>query len=211
MADLEQLLESLADDAARVQPAPHPYALAAKWMAAAAAYLAVALAVSGLRPDFAQALQHPWFLAELAMLLLMFIATALSAALLAYPDLHQKRALAFAPAGLFALFLLLLLGAWNADSPPAPLPVHSYECTLSILLVALLPLAWTFFSMRKFASTHPRWAGSIAVLSAFSVGALWLRLHEVNDSVMHLVVWHYLPMLAAGFVGLWLGKKLLKW
>ena len=36
-----------------------------------------------------------------------------------------------------------------------------------------------------------RLAGGIALLCAFSVGALWLRLHEVNDSILHLFQWHY--------------------
>jgi hypothetical protein len=211
MENLEQLINDLSKDTARVKPASHPFVLGLKWMGAAAAYLAVSLAVSGLRPDLAQALQQPWYVAELAMLLLMFVATAISAALLSFPDLYQKHALAFSPVAVFALFVLLMLFAWNADSPPAPLPVHSWQCTLSITLFSLLPAAWTFYAMRKYASTHYRWAGSIALLSAFSVGALWLRLHEVNDSIYHVMVWHYLPMLAAGLAGLWLGKKLLKW
>jgi hypothetical protein len=101
--------------------------------------------------------------------------------------------------------------AWNADSPPAPLPMHSFECTFSIILVSLLPAAWTFYTIRQYASTHYRLAGSIALLSAFSVGALWLRLHEVNDSVTHLIQWHYLPMLVFGMIGLLLGRVLLKW
>ena len=49
------------------------------------------------------------------------------------------------------------------------------------------------------------------LLSAFSVGAIWLRLHEETDSIDHVVVWHYLPMLAIGLIGFWLGKRLLKW
>jgi len=65
--------------------------------------------------------------------------------------------------------------AWQADNPPAPLPVHSFECTRSIALLSLLPAAWMFYMMRKFASTHYHWAGSIAFLFAFSVGALWER------------------------------------
>jgi hypothetical protein len=211
MADIEQLVETLAADASKVAPAPHPFVLALKWVGGGAAYLAVSLAVSGLRPDLAQALQHPLYVAELVALLLIFLATAFSAALLAFPDLHQKRALAFSPVALFALFVLLMLFAWHADNPPASLPVHSWQCTLSIILVSLLPGAWTFYAMRKYASTHYRWAGSIAVLSAFSIGALWLRLHEVNDSIHHVMLWHYLPMLVVGLLGLWLGKKLLKW
>jgi hypothetical protein len=210
MADIEQLVESLAADNTKVKPAPHPFVLGLKWIAAAAVYLVVSLALSGLRPDLAQALQNPWYVAELAMLLLLFIATAISAALLSFPDLHQKSALAYAPVAVFALFVLLMLAAW-IEVPAAPLPVHSWQCTLSITLFSLLPAAWTFYAMRKYASTHYRWAGGIALLSAFSVGALWLRLHEVNDSIHHVMLWHYLPMLAVGLIGLWLGKKLLKW
>lgn len=212
MKDIEQLVAELAHDAAAaVQPAPHPYVLSLKWIGAAAVYLAVSLAVSGLRPDLAHALQQPWYIAEVVALLLIFIATSFSAALLAFPDLHQKRKLAFAPVAMFALFLLVLLFAWHADNPPAPLPEHSFQCTISIILVSLLPMVWTLYAMRKFASTHYHLAGAIALLSAFSVGALWLRLHEVNDSIVHVVEWHYLPMLAVGLIGLWLGKLLLKW
>ena len=65
--------------------------------------------------------------------------------------------------------------------------------------------------MRKYASTHYRLAGSVALLSAFSVGALWLRLHEVNDSIVHVIEWHYLPMLVIGLIGLGLGQRVLKW
>ena len=211
MKDIDQLVSELANDAPAVQPAPHPFLLSLQWMAAAAVYLVVSLLISGLRPDLAQALLQPWYIAEVVVLLLIFIATTFSAALLAFPDLHQKRGLAFAPVAMFILFLLVMLFAWRADSPPAPLPVHSFMCTISIIMVSLLQMAWTLYAMRRFASTHYQLAGAIALLSAFSVGALWLRLHEVNDSTAHVIEWHYLPMLAFGLAGLWLGKLLLKW
>ncbi|MDD5058944.1 MAG: DUF1109 domain-containing protein [Sideroxydans sp.] len=211
MTNIDDLVAQLAQDATQVKPAPHPFKLSLQWMGAAAIYLAVSLAFSGLRPDWRATLGNPWFIAELAALLAVFIVTSLSAALLAFPDLHQKRRLAFAPVASFALLVLLLFLAWRSDNPPAPLPVHSFECTLSITLMTLLPAVWTFYSMRKFASTHYRLAGSVALLSAFSVGALWLRLHEVNDSIAHVVEWHYLPMLGIGLLGLWLGKVFLKW
>jgi hypothetical protein len=211
MGNIEELVDSLARDAAPVKPAPHPLMLSIRWVAAAAAYLVVSLWLSGLRPDLMQKFHEPWFCAEVACRALIFIATALSAAVLACPDLHQMQKAALAPAALFALFVAIILFAWRANVPPAPLPVHSFECTAGITLVALLPATWTFFSMRKLASTHSRWAGSIALLSAFSVGALWLRLHESNDSIIHVIQWHYLPMLGIGLIGWWLGKTLLKW
>ncbi len=211
MTNINDLVANLAQEASAVKPAPHPFLLSLQWMGAAAIYLAVSLAFSGLRPQIVEHLQNVWFAAEIATLLTLFIVTSLSAALLAFPDLHQKRRLAFAPIASFALFLLVMIFAWGADSPPAPLPVHSFECTLSITLMTLLPAVWTFYSLRQYASTHYHLAGCVASLSAFSVGALWMRLHEANDSIAHVVEWHYLPMLGIGLLGLWLGKVFLKW
>jgi hypothetical protein len=211
MADIDDLVARLAQDAAAVKAAPHPFMLSLKWMAMAAIYLAVSLAVSGLRPDWADKLHNPMFMVEIAALLAIFTTTTLAAALLSFPDLHQKHRLALAPLFSFALFALVILLAWRQDSPPAPLPIHSFECTIGITIMALLPAIWTFYLMRSYASTHCRLAGGNALLSSFSVGALWLRLHEVNDSILHVIEWHYLPMLFIGVVGLWLGKKLLKW
>jgi hypothetical protein len=107
--------------------------------------------------------------------------------------------------------MLLLVFEWQFDSHPAPLPKHNLECTFSITLTAVLPAMWTFYALRKYASTNYKLAGSVSLLSAFSLGSLWLRLHEETDSMAHVLEWHYLPMLVIVIVGLLLGKQLLKW
>lgn len=211
MVNIDNLIVRLAQDKTRVKSAPHPFILSFQWMVAAAIYLAVSLAFFGLRPDLLEKFHSAWFVAEIVVLLGILIVTSTSAALLAFPDLYQKRNLALAPAWMFALFLLTLFLAWRDDSSLTPLPAHSFECTLGITLMALLPAVWIFYSIRKYASTHYRLAGSVALLSAFSVGALWLRLHEMDDSIVHVIEWHYLPMLAIGIIGLWLGQRVLKW
>ena len=211
MGNVDELIDKLAQDTAAVKPAPHPYKLSLVWMGWAAAYLVLSLAFSGFRPDLASKLHDAWFVAEIAALAGIFVATSLSASLLSFPDIHQMRRIAFAPVITFALFVLVMLFAWRADNPPAPLPVHSFQCTLGITMLSLLPAAWMFYVMRKFASTHYHLAGCCALLFAFSIGAIWLRLYEVNDSVMHVIQWHYLPMIAVGVIGLWLGKVMLKW
>ena len=211
MDNIENLVSTLSKDVARVTPAPRPMLLSLKWIVAAVVYLVIALTISGVRADLLLQFQRPWLVAEIMVLLGITITTALSAAVLAFPDLHQQRKLAFAPAWMFALFLLVMLFAWLADQPPAPLPMHSFQCTLSILLCSLLPTLVIFYALRRYASTHQRASGSIAMLFAFSVGALWLRLYENTDSITHLIEWHYLPMIAVGLLGLWLGRVLLKW
>jgi len=211
MRDFDQLIAELARDPPGVKPASHPYMLSLKLIGVAGLYLAALLGVSGARPDWTQAVTQPLFVAEIVLLVLVFMTATLSATLLSFPDGFQRRSTIFAPAWVFALFLVVIALAWQADSPPAALPKHDIECTICIVLLAILPALWTLYGMRKLATTQVHWAGGIAMLSAFSVGALWLRLEEANDSMMHVVEWHYLPMLAFGLVGLWLGGRLLKW
>ncbi len=211
MKNIDELINELAQNVAVVTPARHPVLLSLEWMTYAVVYLAASLLFSGFRTDLMTVFQDPWFAAEIAALVGIFVTTCLSAALLSFPDLHQMRRAVFAPALAFTLFVLVIFFAWLADNPPAPLPTHSFHCTISITLLALLPTAGIFFVMRKFASTHRYWSGSIAVLFAFSIGAIWLRLYEVNDSIMHVIQWHYLPMMFVGLIGMWLGKVALKW
>jgi len=211
MKDIENLIGQLAQEGGAVKPAPHPITLSWKWMALSAAYLLVLLLVSGVRNELTAAFEHPWFAIEVALLAAMFITTSVSAALLSFPDMYQMRRAVWMPMAVFGVFTCVLFMAWRADMPPAPLPVHGIECTLAILMVALLPGAWLLYAMRKLASTHYQWAGCIALLHAFSVGALWLRLQENNDSILHVLQWHYLPMIVFGILGLWVGKLILKW
>jgi hypothetical protein len=211
MENIDDLIARLAEDAETVAPAPHPFVLSLRLTGINAIYLIVSLFVSGIRPDLLLRLHSPLYAAEIAALLATLVTTTLTAALLSFPDLHQKGRLAFAPLMAFVLFVPVMMLAWQQDNPPSPLPVHSFECTLGITVMALLPAMWTFYFMRDYASAHYRLAGGFALLSSFSVGALWLRLHEATDSVAHVIAWHYLPMLGIGMIGLWLGKKLLKW
>ncbi len=208
---MDVLIEALVQDGTPAKPGAHPYTLSIKWLGAAAAYLALSLMVSGLRPDLMLKLQTPFFLVEIGLLVSIIITTSLSAALLAFPDMYQKRRMAYTPVLIFALFILAIFLAWRADTPPSLPPNDSVECLIFIASLTLLPAAWMFYSMRSLASTHQYFAGSIALLCAFSIGALSLRLSEQTDSIMHVMQWHYLPMVGVGIIGLWLGKTFLKW
>lgn len=211
MKDIESLIGQLAQEGGAVKPAPHPLSLSLQWMGLGFSYLLVMLLFSGVRNELALAFQHPWFAIEIALLVAILVTTSVSAALLSFPDLYQMRRAVWIPMALFGMFALVLIMAWRADTPHVPSPVHNIECTLSIIAVSILPSVWMLYFMRKLASTHYQWAGSIALLHAFSIGALWLRLQENNDSILHVLQWHYLPMIIFGILGLWVGRLILKW
>ena len=211
MAKTEDIIQALARDATPVRRTPHPYIVFASWMAVAAAYLALTLVYAGVRPDLMQKLSTPLFLAEIGALIAIVASGSLSTALLAYPDIHQKRKLAAMPIVMLLTFVCLIFLSWLADSPPAPMPDKGLECLLCIASYTLLPAAWMFYALRKYAGTHYYLAGGLALLTAFSLGALSLRLTEQTDSMLHLIQWHYLPMLGVALIGLWLGRLFLKW
>ena len=211
MGKIDELVEALGQDMQSVKPAPHPFMLGILLVLVAFLYLVLLLLFSGFRPDILEKLHSNWFLVEITLLIGLLVFTSISASTLSFPDLYQMRWAAVTPVWIFGLLASFLLAAWTLDSPPAPLPKHSFQCTLDIGLLSLLPGVWIFYLLRKFASTHFRLTGSIAVLYAFSTGAIWLRLYEKNDSILHVIEWHYLPMIGFGIAGLWLGKKLLRW
>ncbi len=211
MKDIENLIGELAQESAAVKPARHPLSSSLQWIGLGFVYLLVLLLFKGVRNELLLALQHPWFVAEIALLVAVLLTTSISAALLSFPDMYQMRRLVWMPLAAFVLFAGVLFMAWRADTPPAPFPIHGIECTLAIIAASILPCVWMLYFMRKLASTHYQMAGSIALLHAFSIGALWLRLQENNDSILHVLQWHYLPMIVFGLVGLWMGKKILKW
>ena len=212
MDNIENLVLSLSKEATPVKPAPQPLQLSLKWIAFALAYLIIALVVFGSRPDLLQQLQHPLFVAELIVLFGLLVTAALSTAVLAFPDLHQQRAQAFFPLWMIMLLVLVLAIAWLTNTPTsAAQQTHSIQCTLALLLFSLLPSVSIFYAVRRLACTRPQQAGSMALLFAFSTGALWLRLYEANDSIIHIIGWHYLPMIVVGVFGWVIGKSVLKW
>ncbi|MBX9725701.1 MAG: DUF1109 domain-containing protein, partial [Rickettsiales bacterium] len=139
------------------------------------------------------------------------VACALSAALLSYPDLYQSKRIAYLPIAAFLLFAGVVLSAFIGEGRGMEMHPAEFLCTAFITLYSLPPAVWLFYAIRKFASTHFALAGSVAVLTSFSIGALVQRIVEMTDSVAHVLTYHYLPMFAVALIGLLLGRKLLRW
>lgn len=206
----DQLIASLAATATP-QPPVRLRNLCMRSMAAFALYAAVLIACSGVRPDLATAASNPLFVLEILLLLALVMSAALSATLASFPDRHQYSKLLWLPVVLLVAFAGVLAAEF-ANNPSDILPTgHGAECLSCISLYALLPGAYLLVAMRRLASTRPGLAGATALLASFSLGALALRMKEATDYMPHLIQWHYLPMLAVAFIGVLLGRWLLKW
>ena len=210
--EIEQLIHKLSNEARPVKPMANPWRLTSQWILGFVAYLTLLLVtVETPRDDIMLQLGTPLFALEIMALVLTIIACALGAALLSYPDLYQSKRIAYLPIIAFILFAGIVVAAFIAEGNPMELHPAEFWCTSMITLYSLPPAIWLFYSIQRFASTHFSLAGSVAVLTAFSIGALALRLTEKTDSMAHVLAYHYLPMLAVGAFGLALGRKFLRW
>lgn len=169
-----------------------------------------------IRPDITIQLGRLTYTLEITLLTALFLFSAVAAVLSMYPDLYQKSYILRVPYILFALLLgsiLFQLVAMPHDprmviSPPVR---HGMECTLCIASLALIPSALIFALLKKGASVTPLHAGFFAILTTTGMSCLMLRLAEANDSLIHLLTWHYLPTLIFAIIGAIIGKFLLRW
>ena len=141
----------------------------------------------------------------------MIVTSAISAALLTFPDRYQKRWLAFSPSLTFGLFIVVMGLAWLSDTTSAPMTANGWQCAMEITVIALIPTVWLFYSMKNHASTHPYLTGSTALLFAFATGAISLRMGEETNSIIHIMQWHYPLLMIAVLFGGYLGKRWLRW
>jgi len=172
-------------------------------------YVCVLVYFEHARPDIMQQLGNPFYLTEIISLLFIIAGSAYSVALLAFPDSYQRKFPLLFPVLAFAVFVCVLAMEYGQDN--SPLPSHGIECLTCILVFCLPPIVFMLYPIRNYATTHPIMAGILSTLTAFSTSALALRISEQTNSIVHLLTWHYVPMLGIAIIGAILGKIVLKW
>lgn len=215
MTNTTELIAQLAHDSKSVQPLRTPRFYAYGVMSVCILYLLGAQWFLGIRPDIFVQLTRPLFVLEISALLTLFFLSIFAAIILMRPDNDAHRGVLQLPFLALVLLFFSIALQWMlpVDSKmvmPA-FSVQGRECALCIAVLSLVPSAMLFSLLRKGANTMPARAGIYSVLAASAIGCITQRIAEMNDSLMHLVVWHYLPTLLFAALGAWLGKRLLRW
>lgn len=210
------LIASLSVEAKSTKKVKKPSYWAFRLLAVLAIYAIGCQLFLGLRSDITTQFARPLFALETLLLTLLLVTSAIASVLAMYPDVYQKPQLLKLPYAVFVLLMVLigfqlLIPHDERMVMPQGVGVHTIECAICIASVALIPSALIFALLRKGATVHQLQAGVFAVLAASSIGGLTLRLAEENDSIMHLVQWHYVPTLLFAALGALAGKWLLRW
>lgn len=210
------LIQSLAAAQKKTQRLVAPKTLLIRLLFGVFVYAAITAFVQEIRPDLMAQLQRPFYLIELASLLFLLISSLAASVYLVFPDHYQQEKIVRLP--LYALGVFLLVFAFQLGLPPdagmvidVSEGIHTLECTLCILGVAVIPSILLTVLGRKGATTKPMLLGAYSILAATSIGWLLLRVVEMQDDPLHLLMWHYLPMLGLATLGAALGKIIFKW
>lgn len=212
---MPDLITKLSGEIKLVKPLGKPMKWIAGLLLVLLIYGIILQIIFGMRVDLAAQFVRPLFVAEIILMFLLLISSVAAAVLTMYPDLYQKSRLLKLPFLFFFLLLAVFVTQFfmpydNLMVIPA-ITSHKIECTICIFVLALIPSAVMFATIQKGATTIPLQAGLFTTLAASALGYLILRFQEMNDSITHLITWHYLPMLFFAFLGSLIGKWLLKW
>lgn len=215
MHDVDQLILELAEDARPVKRLLPLRARFALWLGFAASYLAVAVAVLGVRPDLGEQLTSSWFLIPFLMSAAAALVSASSAFALSVPGAERPRWTRLAPT-----VVLLVWVAWmfyrmvSFVSDPAiwiaVISEYTFEEIGIGLALASIPGVLLFLMVRRAAPLRPGWAGAFALIAAGSLSSLGGQLTCTSPCPIHAVVLHLTPMLAVGALGVVAGTLLLR-
>lgn len=162
--------------------------------------------VLGPRGDLGIRLREPLFLLELGTLSLAGLLLAAQALRHAVPGMGSERVAGIVGLGAVGVALLLREPVQLAFSMEAFVALGA-PCAGTALGLAVGPWAALVIALRRGAPLSAARAGALAGGAAAVLAFLLLRLRCPVDELLHVVVWHALPVVAAGVastaVGSW--------
>ncbi len=171
-----------------------------------AAMLAVGVVAIGARPDLALRLRDPAFLLEVGTLALAGVWMASQALRHAVPGMAPDRFRGIVGLGGVAGMLLLREPIQTALSLDAFVTLGA-PCASTAVGLAAGPWAALVIALRRGAPLSAARAGALAGGAAAVLAFLLLRLRCPVDDLLHVLVWHALPVVVTGVactaVGSW--------
>lgn len=204
--DTNELIDALARDLKPVRPLLSPFTRALLFSAVAAALVAlVVIALGGPRTAWG-----PDAIRDTELMSLAGLISAAAAFRLAVPDVRARKrdiALLGLAVMVWAAYCMQALMAPDVHlqaEPAAP------DCLAGLAALSVLPLSLGLWMVWRACPVWRGLAGAAAWLSAASFAAAGMRFLCANDSLGHLLLWHFMPVLALGAIGAVAGRFLFR-
>lgn len=208
------LIHSLASD---VKPARKLWKLPTRilvWGVCSLMVVCLWILAFGTRPDLFSKVREIRFLSEALLLLIGGIGAAIASLVFSRPDSGRSKVVkggSFLPLGIWVTFLLsLVLDAYLHQSESL-IAGGGLGCIRDILLIGFIPATILLALVSKANPTELGLTGSLILVSMACLGAFATQLLCKNDGVFHVFVWHCLPVITLTFIGIPIGRRLLRW
>ena len=214
--DTSKLIDSLTQDLQPVRPLQAPVTRAII-MSFTALILIVGmlLFLGGPRADWAAVFKTPIFMiGDILMLVAGFI-SAIAAFTLSVPDTKIRKPVIVLLCAATVIWVGICLYALSSITLPAIQAEiadigKSSACLKALIFMSAVPLAISFFLALRAAPVWRGWTGYALTLSMASFGAFGMRFFCPSDSYAHLLLWHFLPVVALSVLGGLLGRIILR-
>lgn len=203
----EDLIEKLSSDLKPIEPVESLKTKTLKTFFFALLCAIAGISLSGLREDWVLVFRNPYALIKNILLFVGVISTSVSALLLSIPGQVKGK--------FFKLFSLLPFGIWafllileNIIKPEFH-SVRGMSCASEVIVLGVIQSIFMFVILRRAIALDRAWVGFLVLISAAGLGVWLLQFTCHNDDPAHLLVWHFLPALILGILGVFIGKKIL--
>jgi hypothetical protein len=204
----EDLIGRLVRDTQPVKRSSRPGVLFAKWSAIGLFYLAVGVLMIGTRDDLAEMRHESGFVVHTLIVLCVTVLAAIAAFKVSIPD-RQQRLLVRSSAIALAAWLAWMVSALLTASEPHV--GYGWKCLRNIVVLAVPLGVLTYYMISKAAPLRTGTAGWLAALSAAAAADLATRFICRNDHALHALIWHFIPVLVLGAIGVVLGRVVFRW
>lgn len=210
----DDLIASLADDAAPALPRPARLLGLALVAAVAATAVVFALLLGSVRADVTNLSGDARLALKFAVTLALVGSAFVLLATLAHPERPRPRAFAIlgVPLALLLGGVLLEVAALPAaEIGPALVGSNSLACLVYVPLLGALPLAVLLTALRRTAPTRPALTGLAAGLLAGGIAATAYGTYCPDDSPLFVATWYGLSIGLLALAGAAAGQRILRW
>lgn len=203
----EVLIHNLAQKATPVKRLSAPHIRFIKWLASSMFCLLIGILYHGLNIDVDTVASQPAFDFQLVILVALVISSGFSAFIMSVPG-EIKSLIKYFPIGTLGLLLLvILISIYSTNSVSAG---SGLSCIRDVVFLGGIPGFLLIFLLRKARPLDFAKVGLFAFISSSAIGALGTNLICENHDPLHILVWHFMPVLVLGGAGIVFGRWLLK-
>lgn len=112
---------------------------------------------------------------------------------------------------LFVILLALVSSHSNETPITEELNLWRGRCGFLITIIAMAQSVSMVMWAKKGAPRSPLMSGAWASLSASALGCLLMQVICLYDNSLHLIIWHFVPLILITFFGAFIARKTLHW